>query len=131
QFTLGQVTVHQSLDQWEDADLRLHLNNTLQPKAVIGGIVPTDTVDLAPAVEYVYSPGQLFMGSHWNRYGTPPNQPVTKNGVVVPPATLAHDWALAMAHELSHYLLFLFDTYTDVDGNASQELTELCSGGAM
>ncbi len=131
QFALGQVTVHQSLDQWGDADLRLHLNNTLQPKAVIGGIVPTDTVDPVPTVDYVYSPGQFFMGSHWNRYGVPPNQPVLDNGVIVPPATMAHDWALAMAHELSHYLLFLFDTYTDVDGNASQELTELCFGGAM
>ncbi len=131
QFVLGQITVHQSLDAWQDADLRLYINNTLQPKAIIGGVVPTDTVDPLPAVDYVYSPGHFFMGSHWNRYGVPPNQPVMDNGVVVPPATMAKDWALAMAHELGHYLLFLFDTYTDVDGNASQELTELCTGGAM
>ena len=131
QFTLGKITVHQSLDEWQTADLRLHINNSLQPKAVIGGVVATDTVDPSPTVDYVYSPGHLFMGSHWNRYGLPPNQPVMDNGVIVPPATMAKDWAMAMAHELGHYLLFLFDTYTDVDGNASQELAELCSGGAM
>ncbi len=131
QFALGQITVHQSLDAWQDADLRLHINNILQPKAIIGGIVPTDTLDPSPVVSYTYSAGHFFMGSHWNRYGVPPNQPVTDNGVVVPPAIMADDWALAMAHELGHYLLFLFDTYTDVDGNASQELAELCTGSAM
>jgi len=131
QFALGKITVHQSLDAWQDADLRLHINNVLQPKAIIGGIVPTATLDPSAVVSYTYSPGQFFMGSHWNRYGTPPDQPIKDNGETVLPATMADDWALAMAHELGHYLLFLFDTYTDVDGNASQELAELCTGSAM
>jgi len=131
QFTLGRITVQQSLDGWADADLRLHLNNTLQPKANIGGIVAADTADPTPTIDFTYSPGHVFMGSDWNRYGVPPNQPVIVNGAIVPPATMIDDWALAMAHELGHYLLFLFDTYTDVDGNASQELAELCTGTAM
>lgn len=131
QFTLGRVTVQQSLDGWQDAHLRLHLNNTLQPKANIGGIVSADTPDPSPAVDFTYSPGHFFMGSAWNRYGVPPNQAVTVNGVTVPPATLADDWSIAMAHELSHYLLFLFDTYTGIDGQASQELAERCTGTAM
>ncbi|MBX3010180.1 MAG: hypothetical protein KF832_01690 [Caldilineaceae bacterium] len=131
QFTLGQITVHQSLDNWDKADLRLYLNNVLQPKANIGGIVGAATPDPSPAVDFTYSPGHFFIGSAWNRYGVPPNQPVTVNGTVVPPATMVDDWALAVAHELGHYLLFLFDTYTDVDGNASQELAELCTGTAM
>ncbi|MDQ3250389.1 MAG: hypothetical protein M3Q45_14415, partial [Chloroflexota bacterium] len=131
QFVLGKVTVHQSTDAWQDADLRLYINNTLQPKAIIGGIVPTTTVDVSPIVTYTYSSGRMVMGSHWNRYGTPPNQPVIDNDKTVPAASMADDWALAFAHEMSHYLLFLFDTYTDVDGNASQELAELCTGSAM
>ncbi|MEZ4864074.1 MAG: hypothetical protein R3C14_22335 [Caldilineaceae bacterium] len=131
QFTLGRILVYQSLDGWLEADLRLHLNNTLQPKANIGGIVAADTVDPWPTVGAEYSPGHIFMGSYWNRYGTPPNQPVTVNGTVVPPSTLVDDWSLAMAHELGHYLLYLFDTYTDVDGHASQELAQLCTGSAM
>lgn len=131
QFTLGRVTVQQSLDGWQDAHLRLHLNNTLQPKANIGGIVTTATADPLPAVDFTYSPGHFFLGSSWNRYGAPPNQAVTVDGRVVPAATMADDWALAMAHELGHYLLYLFDTYTDVDGNASQELAALCTGSAM
>lgn len=131
QFTLGRVTVQQSLDGWSDAHLRLHLNNTLQPKANIGGIVAADTPDPSPLVDFTYSPGHFFMGSAWNRYGVPPNQVVTVNGVAVPPATMIDDWSIAMAHELSHYLLFLFDTYTGIDGQASQELAERCTGTAM
>lgn len=131
QFTLGRVTVQQSLDGWPDAHLRLHLNNTLQPKANIGGIVSADTPDPSPTVDFTYSPGHFFMGSAWNRYGVPPNQVVTVNGVAVPPATMVDDWSIAMAHELGHYLLFLFDTYTGIDGQASQELAERCTGTAM
>lgn len=131
QFTLGRVTVQQSLDGWQEANLRLHLNNILQPKANIGGIVTGDTPDPSPAVDFIYSPGHFFMGSAWNRYGVPPNQVVKVNGVAVPPATMVDDWSIAMAHELGHYLLFLFDTYTGIDGQASQELAERCTGTAM
>lgn len=129
QFILGRITVQQSGDGWTDADLRLHLNNVLQPKANIGGIVTADTPD--PLVDFTYSPGHIFMGSAWNRYGVPPNQQVKVNGVVVSPATLVDDWAIATAHELGHYLLFLFDTYTGIDGQASQELADRCTGTAM
>lgn len=131
QFTLGRVTVQQSLDGWQEANLRLHLNNILQPKANIGGIVTVDTPDPVPTVDFIYSPGHIFMGSAWNRYGVPPNQVVKVDGVAVPPATMVNDWSIAMAHELSHYLLFLFDTYTGIDGQASQELAERCTGTAM
>jgi hypothetical protein len=129
QFTLGRITVQQSLDGWTDADLRLHLNNVLQPKANIGGIVTVDTPD--PLVAFTYSPGHVFMGSAWNRYGVPPNQQVKVKGIPVSPATMVDDWAIAMAHELGHYLLFLFDTYTGIDGQASQELADRCTGTAM
>jgi hypothetical protein len=131
QFALGQVKVFQSYDGWLDSDLQLHVNNSFQPRAVIGGIVVTETADISPTVAISYTPGNVYMGSYWNRFGTPPGQPVTVDGVVVPTETLELDWALAFAHELSHYLLYLFDVYTDVDGNASDELAELCTGSAM
>jgi hypothetical protein len=129
QFTLGRITVQQSGDGWSDADFRLHLNNVLQPKANIGGIVTADTPD--PLVDFTYSPGHIFMGSAWNRYGVPPDQQVKVNGIPVSPATMVDDWAIALAHELGHYLLFLFDTYTGIDGQASQELADRCFGTAM
>jgi hypothetical protein len=46
-------------------------------------------------------------------------------------AQMADDWALALAHEFGHWLLYLFDTYTGVDGKSSLELTLLCTGTAM
>ena len=42
--------MRQSYDGWEDANIQLFASNTLQPKAIIGGIVPTDTVDPAPTL---------------------------------------------------------------------------------
>ncbi|HMN31536.1 MAG TPA: hypothetical protein PKE45_25525, partial [Caldilineaceae bacterium] len=131
QFTLGQVTVYQSYDHWEQSNLKLHTNNVFQPRAVIGGVVPTDTVDIDTSLPLTYSPGSIYMGSYWNRFGTPPGQVVYVDNTPVPTATLDLDWSLALAHELGHYLLFLFDTYTDVDGNASQELAKICTGSAM
>jgi hypothetical protein len=131
QFALGQITVGQGYDGWASADLQLHLNNVFQPRAVIGGIVPTDTVDLDANVPVTYTPGAIYMGSHWNRYGAPPDQPIFDNGALVPPDTLTDDWAIALAHELGHYLLFLFDVYTDIDGNASEELAAQCTLSAM
>jgi hypothetical protein len=131
QFALGRIQVQQSYDGWEDADLQLHANNIFQPRADIGGIVLTDTVDLDPSLSITYAPGQMYMGSHWNRYGKPPGEEVLVDGAPVPAATLAADWAIALAHELGHYLLFLFDVYTDIDGNASKELAEQCTLSAM
>jgi hypothetical protein len=131
QFALGRVTVQQSYDGWDDADLQLHANNIFQPRADIGGIVITDTVDLDPSIPITYAPGQMYMGSHWNRYGKPPGEEILVGDAPVPAATMAADWAIALAHELGHYLLFLFDVYTDIDGNASAELAEQCTLSAM
>jgi hypothetical protein len=131
QFALGKITVRQEYEGWADADLQLHLNNIFQPRAIIGGIVNTHTVDLDPTIPLTYSPGVMYMGSHWNRYGTPPGEPILDDGVIVPTETMTNDWSIALAHELGHYLLFLFDVYTDIDGNASQELAEQCTLSAM
>jgi hypothetical protein len=131
QFTLGQVTVFQSYDGWQDADLKLHIHNSFQPRAVIGGIVPTYTADISPTIPISYGPGHIYMGSYWNRFGKPPGEVVKIDGQPVPTATMSLDWSLALAHELGHYLLFQYDTYTDVDGNASQELARQCTGTAM
>jgi hypothetical protein len=131
QFALGKVTVRQNYDGWDTADIKLHLNNLFQPRADIGGIVLTDTVDLDPSIPLTYSPGSIYMGSYWNRYGTPPGQPVFVEGTPVSTDTLELDWSVALAHELGHYLLYLFDVYTDIDGNASQVLAEQCSRSAM
>lgn len=131
QFALGDVTVQQNYEGWEAADVKLHLSNLFQPRADIGGVVLTDTVDLDSSIPVTYSPGSVYMGSYWNRYGTPPGQPILVGGTPVPTATLELDWSVALAHEFGHYLLYLFDVYTDIDGNASQALAEQCSLSAM
>ena len=127
QFALGTVTIQQSFDGWSDSQVRLHLNNVFQPRAVIGGIVPTTTIDPSPAITITYNPGKINIGSYWNRYGKPPGQEIIVNGSPVLTSTIQDDWALAMAHELSHHLLYLFDTYVDLNG----QQTDSCVGSAM
>jgi hypothetical protein len=131
QFALGTVTVRQMYEGWDEADIKLHTSNVLHPNATIGGIVISDTVDISPDVPITYTAGSVFMGSYWNRFGEPPNQEVKANGVVVTPEEMADDWSIALAHELGHYLLFLFDTYTDQDGVSSEAIAAQCTGSAM
>ena len=131
QFALGEVAVRQGWEGWEEADLRLYANNALRPKAIIGGSVTAETPDVWPTVPITYYPGPMSMGSYWNRFAKPRGQAITVGGQPVPPEVLADDWALAFAHELGHWLLFLFDTYTGVDGTADGTLADLCTGTAM
>lgn len=131
QFVLGTVRVYQNYDQWGEAGMQLYANNTLRPRAIIGGVADAETPDFNPAIPITYTPGVISMGSYWNRFGTPPNSVNTQGGVPVLESEMEQDWALALGHELGHWLLYLFDTYTGVDGNASAELAELCTGTAM
>ena len=131
QFALGDVRVLQSYDGWDAAHVQLFANNVLQPKAIIGGIVMTETADFAPTVPITYAPGVVSIGSYWNRFGSPPNSVNVFEGVAYNEVALADDWPLALAHEFGHYLLYLFDTYTGVDGVADLALTRLCTGTAM
>ncbi|MBK8046337.1 MAG: DNRLRE domain-containing protein [Anaerolineales bacterium] len=131
QFALGTVTVKEFYIDWEDADIKLHNSNTFHPNANPGGIVPVETPDISATVGITYTPGSVYIGSYWNRFGTPPNQENTYKGIVVPEAALVNDWAIALAHELSHFLLFMFDTYTDANGVSDETIAELCTGSAM
>jgi len=55
---------------------------------VDGVISDTQVITIA------YGPGQVRMGSVWNRYGESTG-------------TLGEDWPRTLAHELGHYLFFL------------------------
>ena len=70
QVALGEIVVNQDADNWGYAHIVVHANNGLRPYAYIGGIVLTETLD-ADHNEIFYAPGQVHMGSIWNRYGTP------------------------------------------------------------
>lgn len=131
QFVLGKIEVLQNGEGWADADVHIYANNTLAPKAVVGGSVLTDTPDVQATLPLVYIPGNVSIGSYWNRFRTPPGQVNTVDGQTVPPEVTQDDWSLALAHELGHWLLFLFDTYTDVEGSPDRTLAESCLGSAM
>ena len=114
---LGRVTVSQNGEDWDIAHVVVHASNRLRPFAAQGGVIVTPTVDLQHD-NIVYDIGQVRMSATWNRYGTPGQ-------------SLGVDWPLALAHELSHYLLFLDDTYLGLNDDGLLIPVDTCTGSAM
>ena len=123
QMSLGKVHIFQNYDLWDEADVRIYASNNLRPHAEIGGVSEGPTPD--PLVASLsYYPGHTFMGRTWNRFNLP-GDPIDV-GVDV-----SNDWPLALAHELGHYLLYLFDTYLAVTTDGEIIETHNCVGSAM
>jgi subtilisin-like proprotein convertase family protein len=118
QVALGNITVYQNADDWAFTHIDVRATNNLRPFATIGGIVFTDTADINPSLPISYGIGQVHMGSTWNRYGTPGQ-------------SLGEDWPLILAHELSHYLLYLDDTYLGLNEHDLLIAVNSCTGSAM
>ncbi len=117
QVALGTITVTQNAEAIGYADVVIQSTNRLRPLAVQGGVVPTTTVDPDHG-NIFYAMGQVRMGATWNRYG--------EAGV-----NLGEDWPLALAHELSHYLFFVDDTYLGLDDKALLIAVDTCIGSVM
>jgi len=141
QFALGNITVYQNYDKWNEADVRLYASNNLRPLAVVGGIVEDVTADVSSVIPLTYASGEIYMGSQWNRYFEPPSD---KDIPDEEKENIKDDWALAFGHELGHYTLFLWDTYfgivdvpptgdEDPADNPKKKVEEVdgCTGSAM
>jgi hypothetical protein len=117
QATIGNFTVYHDKVNWSSADIRLYATNAMRPNATQGGIATRAITD--PVTTTVqYGPGQVRIGSTWNRYG--------KAG-----GTLGEDWPRTLAHELSHYLFYLDDAYLGFDANGLLKPVDRCVGTAM
>lgn len=107
QVALGPVRIYHAKQEWLAADVIVHAANNLRPAASMGGVVDDlvdDFLEGGAMLEDAYVPGQIQMGPAWGRFGDPADD-------------LGDDWPRALAHELGHYFLFLFDNYLGaVDG---------------
>jgi len=117
QAALGNVTIYHDREQWTNADIRIFANNQLRPYADIGGFGTQPITDPFTST-IVYGPGQLTMAATWNRYGTP--------GTVV-----GEDWPRTLAHELGHYMLYMWDNYIGLDDNDFVKLVTTCTDTVM
>ncbi len=121
QAALGTINIYHNQERWQAADVRLFATNRLRPNASKGGIV-TSPLDDPQRENLSYVPGEVRIGSVWNRFGD---------------ATGAQgeDWPRSLAHELSHYLLFLEDNYIGLKDGQLIGLPETAGGqpcpGAM
>ena len=126
QFALGTVTIYQGYENWDNANIWFHASNTFRPLSHVKGEVSVETADpMSPTVDLTYAPGHIFMGSHWNRYGFPPSQPVPAGEDV------SMDWPRVIGHELGHYLLGEFDSYLAILPSGVVTETYGCTGSAM
>ena len=123
QMGLADVHIYQNYDMWDEADVRIYASNNLRPHAGIGGGSESDIQD-PPISPVPYYPGHTFMGRTWNRFNLP-GEPADLG------VDTSNDWPLALAHELGHYLLYLFDTYLAVTGDGEIVETNSCTGSAM
>ena len=126
QMALGTVTVYQRYEQWFDSHVWLNADNNQRPLAVVGGIVGDETKDPLLGENALYYPGHIYIGSEWNRFYEPPGDPDIDSTVVI-----SDDWASALAHELSHYTLYLYDTYYGLDAEGNTLRIDDCTGSAM
>ncbi len=122
QAALGEVYVFHNAEAWQTAHLRIYANNRLRPNAVMGGVVSTDTVDVAfpltLSTPITYMPGQIRMPAIWNRYGDPGG-------------AIGEDWSRTLAHEFGHYYLFLDDHYLGYDEQGQIISLDTCTNTAM
>ena len=138
QFALGSVNVYQNYDNWDASDVWLHADNNQRPLAVVGGIVVSETYDvISPTQTISYNNGHVYMGSQWNRYNEPPDDPDIDTTPISLTIPISDDWSVALAHELSHYMLFQWDVYfglVDDPEKAGEKKVipiETCTGSAM
>ncbi|MGB0384928.1 MAG: FG-GAP repeat domain-containing protein [Ardenticatenaceae bacterium] len=119
QVAVGQVNVYQAKENWTDSHIVVYGSNSIRPSANIGGVVLTSTHDigLTGVISDAYLPGQIRMGPNWDPFGQNSSE-------------LSQEWWRALAHELSHYMLFMPDNYIGISD--SGRLVGLdCQGSFM
>ncbi len=131
QVALRQVNFFYEKMFWGQSDIVIYADNSLRPSATIGGVVnqpiaetvytiaraPTDPISKTVADAYV--PGHIRMGTVWDPFG--------ENS-----SDLGEEWSRALAHELSHYLLFMPDNYLGYKGENDDVLGIIdCQGSFM
>ena len=120
QVALGQVTIYQGKQHWNDADVQILASNQVRPNSARGGIVDAPTVltlTTTVATTVTVAPGVVRIGPIWSRYGDP--------------QVIGQDWPRVLAHELGHYALFLEDTYMGLDDHGLLVPVDTCTGTAM
>ena len=107
QMALGPVTIHTGGDRWAEADMRFLPANDKRPSAFVGGIVADKLNYAGHLTNTTYTPAATYFGRLWDGR----DAFAEGNGRWTAPnayRTIAHEW--------SHYALFLYDEYQNTTG---------------
>ena len=120
QLTLGNINIYHDKENWQTSHIVIFANNNMRPNVDLGGITTepvTATLATGEKIPNGYLPGQVRMPREWNRFGNAGGNS-------------GQDWPLALAHELSHYILFVPDNYLGIDESGRLIQTD-CQGSVM
>jgi hypothetical protein len=112
QAALGPITLLDNAQDWDKADIQVHVQNTGIPDATVGGLAPATVKALGgtpPAGPLsptstassggVFMPGAIHLGRNWSEFGP-------RRGRWSDP-----DGFTTVLHELGHYAFYLYDEY--------------------
>ncbi|MCB0253234.1 MAG: VCBS repeat-containing protein [Anaerolineae bacterium] len=105
QMALGNVRIFQGKANWLESDVVVYANNSMRPRATMGGVLNTTLDDQSRDGQLIpdaFRPGRIRIGPVWDPYGESR-------------AELQQDWWRALAHEYGHYFLYLPDNYLGKD----------------
>lgn len=107
QMALGPISIHTGGERWAEADMRFLPANDKRPSAFVGGIVPDKLDYVGASTDATYTPAATYFGRLWDgrdAFDEENGRWTTPNAY----RTIAHEW--------SHYGLFLYDEYQSTSG---------------
>ncbi|MCO6450961.1 MAG: VCBS repeat-containing protein [Caldilineales bacterium] len=120
QMAIGDVNIFQNKQNWLASDVVMYANNSIRPRASMGGVVAQSLDDVRANGETIanaFQRGQIRIGPVWDPFGQSRDE-------------LRRDWQRAFAHEFGHYLLFLPDNYLGYEEDGSVGSAD-CEGSFM
>ena len=99
QMAFGWLTIYESTQQWDDADIQIRDHNATTPQAFVGGINTSDSKYRIIYKGFDPDPGKIILGRYWNGSNAATGSWAENDGFKT------------IAHEFGHYGLFLFDEY--------------------
>jgi hypothetical protein len=117
QMALRTIEIYTNGEHWDEADIRILVDNSYRPTAFIGGIVAAPTPFTSPrtGATRVFYPEGMFVGRQWDGAGARCGSWAAAEGW----RTLGHEWG--------HYALFLWDGYI----NQATQQAQYCTSTSL
>jgi hypothetical protein len=117
QMALRSIAIYTGGEHWDDADIRILVDNSYRPTAFVGGIVTRPTAFTSPktGATRVFYPEGMLVGRQWDGTGARCGSWAAAEGW----RTLGHEWG--------HHALYLWDGYI----NQVTQQAQYCTSSSL